>query len=182
MNGMKRMTSVRTKKSVMVPLEEHTEWQLAIAYDVPAARDRAMHLSQSLQKKFSGEITFSCTWWRFRYLEDPDIALVARHYATAADIIIFSTNAAGLFPLPVMNWIESWASARRKPHGLLVPLIGSPNIPAQVYSTKLFYLRHVADRANMEFLTQNAFETNLENLSPSHSVQNPTDPGPTLSR
>lgn len=182
MIGMNRMTSARTKELTTVPTEEHTEWQIAIAYDIPAARDRAMRLSQSLQKKFSDEIIISCTWWRFRYLEDPDIALVARHYATAADIIIFSTNAAGLFPLQVMNWIESWASARRKPHGLLVPLIGSPNIPAQVYSTKLFYLRHVADRAKMEFLTQSAIEANLDQLPTNHRVGKGADPGQTLNR
>jgi hypothetical protein len=112
-----------------------------------------MRVLQSLGRRFAGEIIFSQTWWRFRYLEDPDVALVARHYASAADIVIFSSSAAGLFPLPIMNWIESWAAARRKPHGVLVPMIGSPNIPPQLYATRLFYLRHVADRAKMDFLS-----------------------------
>lgn len=159
------MTDARTMDAAARSGEEPTEWQLVIAYDTPEARNRAMRLSQSLERNFGDEMVISCTWWRFRYLEEPDIALVARHYATAADIIIFSTNATGLFPLPVMNWIEAWASARSKPHGLLVPLIGSPNIPAQVYSTKLFYLRHVADRSNMEFLAPSAFESGLHHLT-----------------
>jgi len=146
------------------------EWQVAVAYEDPQTRGRAMHLVQRLQKRFAAELDFSTTWWRFRYLGDPDIALVARHYASAADIIIVSTDAPGLFPLPIMNWIESWTAARRKPGGVLVPLIGSPHIPSQLFSTKLFYLRHVADRAQMDFLPQSAIPAVLEDPSPDNPL------------
>jgi len=131
---------------------EPSEWPIAVVYDDPLTRDRAMHLVQMLQKRFAGDIAFSCTWWRFRYLNDPDIALVARHYACAADIVVFSTDSPGLFSLPAMNWIESWAAARRKSGGVVVPLLGSPNIPSQLFSTKHFYLRHVAERSGMDYL------------------------------
>ncbi|HAV61118.1 MAG TPA: hypothetical protein DCY13_01980 [Verrucomicrobiales bacterium] len=113
-----------------------------------------MALLHDLQKRFSGEFSFACTWWRFRYLSDSDIALVARHYAIAADIVIFSSASAGLLPLAVMNWVESWISGRRRAGGVLVPLIGSPNLPPQLYATKLFYLREVAERAHMDYLPQ----------------------------
>lgn len=128
------------------------EWAIAVVYDDPHTRGRAMRLVQTLQKNFEGDLAFSCTWWRFRYLEDPDIALVARHYACAADIVVFSTDAPGLFSLSIMNWIESWAAARRKPSGVLVPMLGSPNIPNQLFSTKHFYLRHVAARSGLDYL------------------------------
>jgi hypothetical protein len=131
---------------------ETVEWQVAVAYEDSRARDRSMHLVHTLQESFGEEILFSCSWWKFRYLADPDIALVARHYASAADIVVFCTDSPGLFSLSVMNWIESWAAARRRAGGLLVPLIGSPNIPIQLYSTKHFYLRHVADRTRMDYL------------------------------
>lgn len=150
------------------------EWQVAVAYDDPITRDRAMRLVQRLEQNFEGEIGFSTTWWRFRYLGDPEIALVARHYASAADIIIVSTDAPGLFPLAIMNWIESWAAARSKPGGVLVPLIGSPHIPSQLFSTKLFYLRHVADRARMDFLPQSAIPAVLDG----HAPNNPLPPLP----
>lgn len=140
------------------------ECQVAVAYEGVFERDRVMRLLQTLGQRFTDELVFSCTWWKFRYLRDPDIALVARHYASAADIVIFATDTPGLFPLPVMNWIESWAAARSKPGGLLVPLIGSPNIPAQLYSTKQFYLRHVAERSKMDYLPAN--ELNSGWLSP----------------
>jgi hypothetical protein len=131
---------------------EPSEWQIAVVYDDPLTRDRAMQLVQMLQNRFAGDIAFSCTWWRFRYLNDPEIALVARHYACAAEIVVFSTDSPGLFPLPAMNWIESWAAARRKSGGVVVPLLGSPNIPSQLFSTKHFYLRHVAERSGMDYL------------------------------
>lgn len=142
---------------------ETVEWQIAVAYEDAHARDRSMHLVQTMQRHFGEEILFSCTWWKFRYFEDPDIALVARHYASAADIVVFCTDSPGLFSLPVMNWIESWAAARRKPGGLLVPLIGSPNLPPQLYATKNFYLRHVADRTKMDYLPHTALGADLLN-------------------
>jgi hypothetical protein len=152
------------------------ECQIAVAYEGAFERDRVMRLLQTLGQRFTGELVFSCTWWKFRYLRDPDIALVARHYASAADIIIFATDSPGLFPLPVMNWIESWAAARGKPGGLLVPLIGSPNIPAQLYSTKHFYLRHVAERSKMDYLPANALNSGW--LSPLTGAKAPLQPHP----
>lgn len=140
------------------------ECRVAVAYEGVYERDRVMRLLQTLGQRFTDELIFSCTWWKFRYLRDPDIALVARHYASAADIVIFATDAPGLFPLPVMNWIESWVAARGKTGGLLVPLIGSPNLPAQLYSTKLFYLRHVAERSKLDYLP--ASELNSGWLAP----------------
>jgi hypothetical protein len=150
--------TARTENEGTQVATDRSEWQVVVAYEDEFSRDRAMRVSQSLNQRFAGEIIFSFTWWRFRYLEDQDIALVARHYASAADIIIFSTRTPGLFALPVMNWIESWTAARRKRFGLLVPLVGSPNIPSQLFSTKQFYLRHVADRAGMDFLPQSSIE------------------------
>jgi len=144
-------TQLETDETMLAG-SERAEWPIAVVYDDPYTRNRAMRLVQVLQQHFEGDLAFSCSWWRFRYLEDPDIALVARHYACAADIVMFATDAPGLFSLPVMNWIESWAAARRKPTGVVVPMLGSPNIPSQLFSTKHFYLRHVAARAGMDYL------------------------------
>lgn len=144
---------------------ETSEWPVAVVYDDPHSRSRAMRLTHMLEKRFADDITFCCTWWRFRYLEDPDIALVARHYACAADIVVFSTDSPGLFSLPVMNWIESWAAARRRTGGVVVPLLGSPNIPSQLFSTKHFYLRHVADRCGMDYLPPTVIAAGGENLA-----------------
>lgn len=123
-------------------------------YEDREVRERAMKLYHHMVARFDEEISFSCTWWKFRYLLDPDIAMVGRHYASSADILVFATNSTGLFPLSVMNWIESWVEARRKGTGVLVPLIGSPNIPQKLYATKLFYLRQIAERAGLDYLPQ----------------------------
>ncbi len=144
-----------------VSTEESAEWPVAIVYDDSHTRDRAMRLMQTLQARFARDLVFSCSWWRFRYLEDPDIALVARHYACAARIVVFSTDAPGLFSLPVMNWIESWAASRPRASGVLVPLLGSPHIPSQLFSTKHFYLRHVADRSGMDYLPATVLASDL---------------------
>jgi len=159
-----------------------TEWQLAICYDDAPARARALHLATHLHQHFEQDLVLSFTWWRFRYLEDPEIALVARHYAIAADIIVFSTSTPDLFPLPVLNWIESWIPARRRLHGLLVPLLGSRHIPAQIYSTNYFYLRHVADRASMDFLAPRAVEADWEMLHLEGRSEDVSDTTPSAGR
>jgi hypothetical protein len=78
----------------------------------------------------------------------------------------------------VMNWIESWAAARGKPGGLLVPLIGSPNIPAQLYSTKHFYLRHVAERAKMDYLPAGALSSGWLSPVTAATAHPPPHPAP----
>ena len=160
------------------------EWQITVAYDDHSARDRAMNLVHSLQNRFKGELILSCTWWKFRYLLDPEIAMVARHYLVAAQIIVFATDAPGLFSLPVMNWIESWAAARNRTAGVLVPLMGSANIPSQLYSTKHFYLRNVAERAGLDYLHQRMPIEECDRLGESQSLPRElgafrTDPSPT---
>ena len=159
--------STRTLTDADPPEIDLPEWQIAVAYEDHSARDRAMNLVHGLQHRFENELILSCTWWKFRYLLDPDIALVARHYAAAAHIIVFATDAPGLFSLPVMTWIESWAATRDRTAGVLVPLMGSANIPSQLYSTKHFYLRNVAERAGLDYLPHRMLLEGMERLGAS---------------
>ncbi len=134
-----------------------SECRIIVTYDDDSTRERAMTLTGHLEKRFDNDLVFSCTWWKFRYLMDDDIAMVARHYAASADIVIFASDSPGLFPLPIMQWIDSWTGHRSKDGGVMVPLIGSPHIPEALYSTKRFYLRRVADRAGLDYLPQSMF-------------------------
>lgn len=135
-----------------------SECRIIVAYEDNSTRERAMTLLGHLTKRFDQEIGFEVTWWKFRYLQDPEISLVARQYAASADIVIFASDLPGLFPLSIMNWIESWTEKRSKDGGVLVPLIGSQHIPAELYSTKRFYLKHIADRAGLDYLPQSLVE------------------------
>lgn len=136
-----------------------SECRIIAAYEDAPTRERAMTLIGHLKRTFQDEIDFACTWWKFRYLMDQDIAMIARHYATSADIVVFSSDAPGLFPLSIMNWIESWTHLRSKDGGVMVPLIGSPYIPQKLYSTKIFYLQRVAERAGLDYLPQSMLMT-----------------------
>ena len=135
-----------------------SECRIIVAYEDNTTRERAMTLLGPLPTRFDQEIGFAVTWWKFRYLQDPDISLVARQYAASADIVVFASDLPGLFPLSIMNWIESWTEKRSKDGGVLVPLIGSPHIPAELYTTKLFYLKHIANRAGLDFLPQSLLQ------------------------
>lgn len=141
-------------KSTRYETWEASECRIIVTYDDDLTRERALMLIGHLEKRFHADIDFSCTWWKFRYLTDDDIAMVARHYAASADIVIFASDAPGLFPLSIMRWIDSWTERRSKDEGVMVPLIGSPHIPESLYSTKRFYLRRVADRAGLDYLPQ----------------------------
>lgn len=136
-----------------------SECRIIVAYEDNSTRERAMTLLGHLKKRFDHDISFSVTWWKFRYLQDPEISLVARHYAASADIVIFASDLPGLFSLSIMNWIETWTEHRSKDGGVLVPLIGSPHIPAELYSTKRFYLRHIAKRAGLDYLPQSSWKS-----------------------
>ena len=151
---MKQMKKTKEPKTVGA-----SQCRIIVAYEDNSTRDRAMSLIGHLQQDFEQEISFEVTWWKFRYLQDPEISLIARHYAASADIVVFASDLPGLFPLSIMNWIESWTEKRSKDGGVLVPLIGSPHIPRELYTTKRFYLKHIAERAGLDFLPPSVAES-----------------------
>jgi hypothetical protein len=118
-----------------------------VIYEDAPTRDRAVRLCDALVSKFSPDLEFEFTWWRFKFLSDPDLALQAAQAALEADLILVSVQRTEDLPLEVKAWFERWLSDRQPSEGALV-VLHTPDeaiLPDQ-------YLRLVALRANLDYL------------------------------
>ena len=126
---------------------------VAVIYEDGATRDRAMSLCDHLVHKLWEDIDFEFSWWKCDYLNDPGIAADAAVAASRADMIIFSGDADRDLSPAVKTWTETWAAQRENREGALVALIGTGNGPIQGSGSSHIYLRDVAQRTEMDYLT-----------------------------
>ena len=126
---------------------------VAVAYADTVTRERAMLLCDHLVHKLWQGVDFEITWWKFDYLNHPRIAAAAAGAARRADMVIFSTEADRELTPAVQSWVESWAARREIREGALVALIGNANDPANGTGPIHIYLRSVAQRAEMDYLS-----------------------------
>ena len=77
----------------------------------------------------------------------------AAERAARADLIVFSLSAAGDLPEGVKLWIESWLGKRGEREGALVGLVEGERGLGGVACLKEIYLRHVAHRAGMDYVS-----------------------------
>ena len=129
---------------------------IVVIYEDAATRDRAVHLCNALAHRFSEELDFEFTWWRFKFLSEPEIARQAARAALEADLIVVSVHHEADLPLEVKAWFERWLSDQQPTEGALVVLHApqEPVVPDQ-------YLRLVALRANLDYLPLSNCEVNL---------------------
>lgn len=133
-------------------------WAVTVVYEDTGSRERALNLCHHLAQGFGGEIDFAFTWWRFRYLEDPDIAQAAAQAAAQADILLFSTSSHNDLPEEVRNWTELWVPRRTSGEGVLLVLTEDAD-NAELSASPLFlFLRNLARRAAMDCLPRLADE------------------------
>jgi hypothetical protein len=93
-------------------------------------------------------------WCSFASLQDPGHGASAGEKAVRADVIVFAATCAGDLPQWVKGWIEQWLGKRGRREGALVGLVDSPPEKRHFVSLKEFYLRHLAHRAEMDYLSQ----------------------------
>jgi hypothetical protein len=133
------------------PLSDNP-WSVTVVYEDTGARERALCLCHQLVRSFQAEIDFAFTWWRFRYLEDPDIAQAAAQAAAQADILLFSVTNRDDPPQEVRNWTELWVPRRSPGDGVLLVLTEDPEDGGLSASPLFMFLNNVARRASMDCL------------------------------
>jgi hypothetical protein len=131
---------------------------VTVAYEDTDARQRALSLCHHLVRSFWAEIDFEFSWWRFRYLQDPEIAQAAAQTASQANVLVFSTSSTQYPSKEVTGWIDLWTPQRKSGEGVL--LILTPDTDETLLdSTPLFaFLQTVARRAGMDILPRFAQE------------------------
>ena len=127
---------------------------VVVVYEEEVTREVAVNFCDHLVERFWSRAGFDVSWWSFALLEDPGAAWQAAQKAIHADIIIFATRPEGEMPQRIREWIESWLGQREDREGAFVALIDESGAGVGAGAGKQIYLRQVAHRAGMDYLTQ----------------------------
>jgi hypothetical protein len=146
-------------------------WSVTVVYEDTGARERALRLCHHLVQGFKNEIEFIFNWWRFRYLEDPEIAQAAAQAAAQADILLFSATSHEELPEEVRNWTDLWVPLRTSGDGVLLVLAGDEG--TELSASPLFrFLRNLAVKASMDCLPREQDELWTSPSASVRSIQN----------
>ena len=137
-----------------MPSETKADWSVAVVYEDSAARERAVDFCDQLVQRFWGRFEFEVNWWSFQALQEHGMALDAADKAARANLVVLSSLGPQDLPARVKTWIESWLSRRGDLEGILAGLIEPADAVGSPEAGKHLYLRQVAHRAGMDYLTQ----------------------------
>jgi len=133
---------------------------VVVIYQEEQAREEAVKFCDLLIKRFWASHEFDVNWWSFDSLEDGRGARDASLKTTNADLIIFASKPGDEIPGFVKSWFETWVGQRGDREGALVGLM-DPGAGAGYISDKFVFLRNVAHRGGMDYLTQMPKELSL---------------------
>ena len=142
--GQKREVDASSEKCVVV------------VYETPAIREHAVKFCERLAQENESSSMAEMNWWSFRLLGHPSACGDAVQKAALADVIVFAMNAVGDLPEEIKLWIENWLNKRGEREGALVGLLAREERSHDVPPFREIYLRHVARRAGMDFLSHAA--------------------------
>ena len=146
------MNAIIEPKSVTKVPEEL--WSVLVLYDDAVTRQRAMEVCDHLVRQFWSEVEFTFHWWRTDFLEDETMAATAAADATHADFIVVSSSPERELSPFARNWFDAWIEQRKGQEGALVDLTESGAASDAQARHKKNFLRNVARRAVMDYLTK----------------------------
>jgi hypothetical protein len=121
--------------------------RIIVVYESVPLRERAV--------QFCAELPFASTphiaWFSLSQLTRSGSQVVELSFD--ADLLIFATEAAGDFSQETKLWIEQWLNRRGEREGALVGLFDADAGPGDMAPFREIYLRNIARRAGMDYLT-----------------------------
>jgi hypothetical protein len=142
------------RKKNEVDMEAKMTWSVLVIYQNAEAREQSVKFCDHLIERFWSRYEFDATWWSFDALEDLRSAREASAKACEADLIVFATQPSREISAVVKQWVESWIGQRGDREGALVGLMDPGVGITGLLADKFVYLRNVAHRAGMDYLTQ----------------------------
>jgi hypothetical protein len=127
---------------------------VVVIYEDSAAREQAVDFCDQLVKRFWAGFEFEMNWWSFSLLQANPAAMDAAEKAAHADLVVVASMQPQDFPRGVKSWIESWLGRRGDREGILAGLVGPVPGGSGSAPAKHLYLRQVAHRGGMDYLTQ----------------------------
>ena len=113
-----------------------------------------MEVCDHLVKQFMSEVEFTFHWWRTDFLLDDAMGAAAVGDAAAADFIVVSSSPDREISPGEIIWFESWIAQREGREGAMIDLTETPSAAAGISHRKHYFLRNVAHRAMMDYLTR----------------------------
>ena len=129
-------------------------WSVLVLYDDAPTRQRAMKVCDHLVHQFWSDVEFKFHWWRTDFLEDDAMAATAATDAANADFVVVSCSSERELSPFVRNWFEAWIAQREGREGAFVDLTETDTASAAHGQHKKNFLRNVARRAAMDYLTK----------------------------
>ena len=129
---------------------------IVVVYETPAIREHAVRFCERLTQEQESASEPELNWWSFRLLGHPSAGGDAAQKAALADVIVFAMDASGDLPEEIKLWIENWLNKRGEREGALVGLLAREERSHDVPPFREIYLRHIARRAGMDFLSHAA--------------------------
>ncbi len=129
-------------------------WSVVVAYEDTGMREEAVAFCDDLVERFWTQCSFEISWWPFTLFQEDPASMEATQKAAEADLIILATRPEGELSAPVQMWIESWLRLRGDREGALVGLLEPGADWSRRTNPKQAYLRNVAHRAGMDYLTE----------------------------
>ncbi|MGC3958098.1 MAG: hypothetical protein QM813_09225 [Verrucomicrobiota bacterium] len=123
-------------------------------YEDPRAIARMYDIYTRLANRFSIEFEFECVWFEFVELRILHHAKRAAAAALEADLILFSANVDSDPPEAVKSWVGDWLTQKQGKNTALAALLNQNRRTTRPAPIFLNYLRAVADKAGMCFISQ----------------------------
>jgi hypothetical protein len=129
---------------------------VVVVYETPAIREHAVKFCERIAHEPESAGTAEQNWWSFHLLTHSAGAGDAAQKAALADVVIFAMDAVGDLPDEIKLWIETWLNKRGEREGALVGLLAREERSHDVPPFREIYLRHIARRAGMDYLSHAA--------------------------
>ena len=143
----------RLDKLVTISSDAKTALNVTMVYEDDETREWAREAFERVGK-LAGEQPVRPTWWRLSNLSQPGVLAAASSTAMRADVIIVAVLAAEGLPLPFYAWINAWSPNRLQLNGVLVALLGAPQVTNKRSGRVGDFLRGIARQARLHLLLE----------------------------
>jgi len=143
----------RLDKLVTVCPNSKSTLNISMLYEDDETREWARE-AFSRVTKLAGEQPVRPTWWRLSNLGQPGVLAAASSTAMRADVIVIAVRAAEGLPLPFYAWINAWSPNRLQLNGVLVALLGAPQVRNKRSGRVGDFLRMIARQSRLHLLIE----------------------------
>ncbi len=135
-------------------MQKITNWLVLVIHQEERTREEAVRVCDGLVRRFWASANFDIRWVSFDDLEREMSWPEATQLALEARLIIVSLALEGGLPGGVKRWMESWIDQRAGREGAAIIGVGEKPYLSGPAAAKFRFLRHLAHRAGMDYLTE----------------------------